>query len=50
VAQKTVMSERAQKLAAETGATLYWQPADAVEKQIRSDIETLDHIGKVLGN
>lgn len=50
VASKTVMSERAQKLAAETGALIYWQPADEVKAQITSDIETLGHIGKVLGN
>lgn len=50
VASKTVMSERAQKLAAETGALVYWQPADEVKAQIASDIKTLGHIGKVLGN
>lgn len=50
VASKTVMSERAQKLAAETGALVYWQPADEVKAQIVSDIKTLGHIGKVLGN
>ncbi len=50
VASKTVMSERAQKLAAETGALVYWQSADEVKAQIASDIETLSHIGKVLGN
>ncbi len=50
VASKTVMSERAQKLAAETGALVYWQSADATKAEIASDIETLGHIGKVLGN
>jgi tripartite-type tricarboxylate transporter receptor subunit TctC len=50
VAQKTMMSERAQKLAAETGAAVYWQSADEVSTQISKDIQTLDHIGKVLGN
>lgn len=49
VASKTVMSDRAQKLAAETGASVYWQSADDVMKQIQTDIMTLDHIGKVLG-
>jgi tripartite-type tricarboxylate transporter receptor subunit TctC len=48
VAQKTVMSERAQKLAAETGALVYWQSADEVSTQITSDIETLGHIGEML--
>lgn len=50
VARETVMSDRAQALAAETGASVYWQNADEVVGQIQSDIETLDHIGKVLGN
>ncbi|WP_420569633.1 tripartite tricarboxylate transporter substrate-binding protein [Thalassovita sp.] len=50
VAKKTVMSERAQTLAAETGAAVYWQSADDVKAQIAADIATLDHIGKVLGN
>ena len=50
LAKKTVMSERAQTLAAETGAAVYWQSADDVKAQIAADIATLDHIGKVLGN
>lgn len=50
VAKATMQSERAQKLAAETGAAVYWQGADAVQAQIQKDISTLDHIGKVLGN
>lgn len=50
VAKKTVMSERAQKLAAETGASVYWQNADEVTAQIQTDIATLGHIGKMLGN
>ena len=48
VASKTMMSERAQKLAKETGASVYWQPADAVAAQIAQDIETLANIGKML--
>ncbi len=48
VAQKTVMSERAQALAAETGAAVYWQPAGEVVAQIESDIETLARIGAML--
>ena len=50
VAQKTVMSERAQKLAAETGAAVYWQPADEVVEQIASDIETMSRIEGLLAN
>lgn len=48
VAQKTVMSERAQKLAADTGAAVYWQPADQVAAQIATDIETLAGIEALL--
>lgn len=50
VARKTVMSERAQQLAADTGAAVYWQSADEVTAQITTDIETLDRIGKLLSN
>jgi len=50
VAQKTMMSERAQTLAAETGALVYWQSADEVSAQIQTDIETLGRIGDMLGN
>lgn len=49
VAKKTVMSDAAQKLAAETGALVYWQDADAVNAQIAKDIATLETIGKMLG-
>ncbi len=48
VASETVMSDRAQALAAETGAAVYWQPADEVEAQIQTDIETLNRIGEML--
>ena len=48
VAEKTVMSDRAQKLAAETGALVYWQPAAEVVTQIGKDIETLARIGSML--
>ena len=48
VAQKTVMSERAQKLAAETGALVYWQSADDVAAQITKDTETLGAIETLL--
>ncbi|MGR3635716.1 MAG: tripartite tricarboxylate transporter substrate-binding protein [Shimia sp.] len=50
VAQKTMMSERAQKLAAETGALVYWQPADEVVTQIEKDIETMARIEGMLAN
>lgn len=48
VAKETVMSERAQALAAETGALVYWQSAEEVEAQIAKDIETLAGIEKLL--
>ena len=48
VAQKTVMSERAQKLASETGASVYWQSAGDVAAQIKTDIATLANIDKLL--
>ncbi|QBY01461.1 tripartite tricarboxylate transporter substrate binding protein [Rhodophyticola sp. CCM32] len=48
VAQETVMSERAQALAAETGASVYWQPAEEVVEQIQTDIETLARIEAML--
>ena len=50
VAQKTVMSERAQKLAMETGAAVYWQSADEVMAQITTDIKTLAAIDTLLAD
>ncbi len=50
VAEKTVMSDRAQELAAQTGALVYWQDAAAATAQIASDIETLGAIDAALGN
>jgi len=50
VARETVMSDRAQQLAQETGALVYWQDADSVRAQIASDIETLRNIDAMLGN
>jgi tripartite-type tricarboxylate transporter receptor subunit TctC len=48
VAAKTVMSERAQKLGAETGGLIYWQDADAAAARIVSDIAVLDKIEALL--
>jgi tripartite-type tricarboxylate transporter receptor subunit TctC len=48
VAEKTMMSERAQTLAKETGATVYWQSAADVTAQIETDIATLAGIDKLL--
>ncbi|WP_071672687.1 tripartite tricarboxylate transporter substrate-binding protein [Nioella nitratireducens] len=48
VARETVMSDRAQALAAETGALIYWQDAGASAAQIQQDIETLGTISGML--
>lgn len=48
VAQKTVMSARAQKVAAETGALIYWQDAAVTNARIQSDIATLGAINAAL--
>lgn len=48
VASETVMSERAQALAKETGALVYWDDADTSKARITKDIETLGVIGAML--
>ncbi len=48
VASKTVMSERAQNVAKETGALVYWMDADASAARIAADQETGARIGKIL--
>ncbi|SMX44686.1 tripartite tricarboxylate transporter substrate-binding protein [Octadecabacter ascidiaceicola] len=48
VAAETMMSDRAQQLAADTGASVYWQPAGEVAAQITKDIETLAGIEAML--
>ena len=48
VASETVMSERAQALAAETGALVYWSDAEASKALIAKDIETMGAIGAML--
>ncbi len=48
VAEKTVLSERAQKVAEETGALVYWQDADASAARVKADIETLATINALL--
>ena len=48
VAQKTVMSERAQAVAKETGALVYWQGADEAAARVAADIETIGRIGELL--
>ncbi|MDE9450537.1 tripartite tricarboxylate transporter substrate binding protein [Aliiroseovarius sp. Z3] len=48
VASKTVMSERAQAVAKETGALVYWMDAEASAARIATDQETGARIGKIL--
>ncbi len=48
VAKETVMSERAQRLAKETGALVYWQDAETATARIVDDIETFAKIGAIL--
>ena len=48
VAEKTVMSERAQEVAASTGALVYWQGAEDSAARIAADIETVARIGTLL--
>lgn len=48
VASETMMSDRAQAVAKETGALVYWQGADDSAARIASDIETMARIGELL--
>jgi len=48
VAKEVMKSDAAKKLAKDTGALIYWQDAEAAQKQIDSDIEALAVMGKVL--
>lgn len=48
VAAKTVMSDRAQAVAKETGALVYWMDADASAARIAADQATGAVIGKIL--
>ncbi len=48
VASKTVMSERAQNVAKETGALVYWQNAEDSAGRIAKDIDTVARIGELL--
>lgn len=48
VASKTVMSDRAQAVAKETGALVYWQDADASAARVAADIDTVARIQELL--
>ncbi len=47
-AKKTVNSERAQKVAADTGASIYWEDAATAAEHIKSDISTMAEINAKL--
>ncbi len=49
VAEKVVTSDKAQQLAKETGALIYWQDAAASEAQISGDEASVAKIGEILG-
>lgn len=48
VAKETMASERAQKVAKETGAQIYWQDASESAARIKTDIDTVARIGALL--
>ncbi|MEX0287175.1 MAG: tripartite tricarboxylate transporter substrate-binding protein [Paracoccaceae bacterium] len=48
VAQKTVMSDRAQQVAKDTGASIYWEDAASSAEHIKSDIATMAEINAKL--
>lgn len=48
VAEKTVMGARAQQIARDTGALVYWQDAAESAARIEADIATVDRIGQLL--
>ncbi|WP_419907922.1 tripartite tricarboxylate transporter substrate-binding protein [Hoeflea sp.] len=50
VASETVMSDRAQEVARNTGAQIYWLGADESAAQIQKDIATTAAIEKMLAN
>ena len=48
VAQETMMSDRAQAVAKETGALVYWQDANDSAARVANDIATMGKIGTIL--
>lgn len=48
VAKETMASDRAKKLAEETGALVYWQDADQSAERINTDRATIGKIGEML--
>ena len=47
-AMETMASDRAQQVAAQTGAAVYWKDAEASQAQIDSDLKVMAHIGEIL--
>ena len=43
-----MMSDRAQAVAKETGALVYWQGADDSATRVATDIDTVARIGELL--
>ncbi len=50
VAERVVMSERAQKLSQETGALVYWQNAEQSAARIDADYATIEEMFKRMGD
>ena len=48
VAKKSMLGERAQQVAKDTGALVYWQDAAESAKRIEDDSATIDRIGEIL--
>ncbi|MCO6187905.1 tripartite tricarboxylate transporter substrate binding protein [Rhizobium sp. L1K21] len=48
-AKETMSSERALELAKKTGAIVYWADADAATARIKSDVEAIGRVSKLLG-
>ncbi|MCB1341158.1 MAG: tripartite tricarboxylate transporter substrate binding protein [Pseudooceanicola sp.] len=48
VASKSMMGERAQQVAKDTGALVYWQGAEESAARIETDSATIDRIGEIL--
>jgi len=48
-AAETMASDRAQKLAQQTGAAVYWKDATASQAQIDADLKVMETLGGILG-
>jgi len=50
VASETVLGDKAQQLAEDTGAQVYWQDAEAAKSRIAADAEKAAAIDELLSN